>query len=182
MGTRHMIGVIKGGTYRVGQYGQWDGYPEGQGYTVLDIMRNVNLDAFNQSIEHCKFVDQKRVREMYVEAGDSPDNTSGFIDMAIADKFRELYPSMSRDTGAKILEIVMSATEEKPVELFDQHDFLDDETFCEFAYVVNLDTKKLICYAGSPNDIFAEYDLGNLPENEKMLEDYNTWSKNKYGE
>ena len=35
MGTRHLIGVIKDGAYRVAQYGQWDGYPEGVGAELL---------------------------------------------------------------------------------------------------------------------------------------------------
>ena len=34
MGTRHMIGVVKDGIPRIAQYGQWDGYPSGQGVTA----------------------------------------------------------------------------------------------------------------------------------------------------
>ena len=35
MGTRHLIAVMADGKYQVAQYGQWDGYPSGQGVSVL---------------------------------------------------------------------------------------------------------------------------------------------------
>ena len=31
MGTRNLTAVYLDGQYKVAQYGQWDGYPEGQG-------------------------------------------------------------------------------------------------------------------------------------------------------
>jgi hypothetical protein len=34
MGTRNLIAVFFDGEYRVAQYSQWDGYPEGQGGNV----------------------------------------------------------------------------------------------------------------------------------------------------
>ena len=42
MGTRHMIAVVNNGKYRVAQYGQWDGYPSGQGVGVLGFLTNGN--------------------------------------------------------------------------------------------------------------------------------------------
>lgn len=35
MGTRNLTAVYLDGQYKVAQYGQWDGYPEGQGITAL---------------------------------------------------------------------------------------------------------------------------------------------------
>ena len=40
MGTRNLTIVYVDGEYKVAQYGQWDGYPEGQGATCLDFLRN----------------------------------------------------------------------------------------------------------------------------------------------
>ncbi|MHC5949058.1 hypothetical protein ACVXZ3_04645 [Providencia hangzhouensis] len=40
MGTRHLICVAKDGDYKVAQYGQWDGYPSGQGLTLLTFLRD----------------------------------------------------------------------------------------------------------------------------------------------
>lgn len=41
MGTRHLTAVFVDGEYKVAQYGQWDGYPEGQGLTCLEFARSV---------------------------------------------------------------------------------------------------------------------------------------------
>jgi len=36
MGTRNLTCVIKGGDFKVAQYGQWDGYPSGSGKDILE--------------------------------------------------------------------------------------------------------------------------------------------------
>jgi hypothetical protein len=38
MGTRHLIKVIYNKETKVAQYGQWDGYPDGQGLTILNFL------------------------------------------------------------------------------------------------------------------------------------------------
>ena len=40
MGTRNLTAVYIDGEYKVAQYGQWDGYPEGQGMTALTFLRD----------------------------------------------------------------------------------------------------------------------------------------------
>lgn len=41
MGTRNLTIVIdKQGALKVAQYGQWDGYPSGQGAVVLEFAKN----------------------------------------------------------------------------------------------------------------------------------------------
>jgi hypothetical protein len=39
MGTRNLVAVYLDGIHRIAQYGQWDGYPSGQGKTVLSFLR-----------------------------------------------------------------------------------------------------------------------------------------------
>ena len=39
MGTRFLTAVFADGQYRVAQYGQWDGYPEGAGVNILHFLR-----------------------------------------------------------------------------------------------------------------------------------------------
>ena len=45
MGTRNLTIVHKNGEYKVAQYGQWDGYPEGLGATLLNFLKNVNSNG-----------------------------------------------------------------------------------------------------------------------------------------
>src|SRR4051812_8314171 len=38
MGTRHLTRVIVNGQCVISQYGQWDGYPTGQGHTIAKFL------------------------------------------------------------------------------------------------------------------------------------------------
>lgn len=50
MGTRNLTAVYLDGQYKVAQYGQWDGYPEGQGITVLTFLRDkMDLELFKEA-------------------------------------------------------------------------------------------------------------------------------------
>ena len=50
MGTRNLITVTLNKKKVVAQYGQWDGYPEGQGKTVHEFLSKVNLDKFKKQL------------------------------------------------------------------------------------------------------------------------------------
>jgi len=43
MGTRHITQVRYGDEIRVSQYGQWDGYPAGQGLTVFRFLKSEEM-------------------------------------------------------------------------------------------------------------------------------------------
>lgn len=47
MGTRNSTLVKSKGKVKVAQYGQWDGYPTGQGQTIADFLNSdVDLEDF----------------------------------------------------------------------------------------------------------------------------------------
>ena len=144
MGTRHFVGVIYKNEYKIAQYGQWDGYISGQGSVVLEFLKTADLTVFKEKLANCRFVSNDEVRKMYVMAGDDPDNNTGFITAQIAENFNAMFPSMSRDTGAGVLHIAYESVGEVP--LYDRRDFLNDDVWCEFAYVINLDDNTLRCY------------------------------------
>lgn len=48
MGTRHLTMIYANGAYRVSQYGQWDGYPDGQGLTILTSLRGLDLSTLRE--------------------------------------------------------------------------------------------------------------------------------------
>lgn len=169
MGTRHMIGVIKNKKYVVGQYGQWDGYPDGQGAILLSILQNGGVEKLREKVDNCKFIDQKQVRQYYIDAGDSPDNKSGFISMEIAERMKQAHPTLDRDTGAKILQMIIDAQD--VVELIDNSKFIEDDTFCEFAYVIDFDKNSLKFYCCGQK-MYAEYPLTELPTVEEVVEKY----------
>ena len=107
MGTRHLIEVVSNNETKVAQYGQWDGYPSGQGVDILTFLRVHRIDVFKKAVDKCVFIDDAKIRQYYVDAGDSPDNTSGFIDFRIAENFKRMHPALSRDAGADVLNIII---------------------------------------------------------------------------
>ena len=48
MGTRNLTTVIKNSETKVAQYGQWDGYPGGQGLTALKFLLKTDLSEFSK--------------------------------------------------------------------------------------------------------------------------------------
>jgi len=67
MGTRNLTVVIYKGKPCIAQYGQWDGYPQGQGYTILDFLLTADLSVFKDKIEkYVSFIDEKKDKK-YLE-------------------------------------------------------------------------------------------------------------------
>jgi hypothetical protein len=169
MGTRHFIGVKQNGEFKVAQYGQWDGYPSGQGADILKFLNSVNLTAFAEKVSKCVFIDGDNIRQKYIAVGRDPEDNSPFVSMEISNKFAEAYPQLSRDTGAKVLTMVMEA--EDGLELCDSSDFLEDGLFCEYAYIIDLDEQKLLCYSAGNEHKWGEYHLDALPDVKQMEKD-----------
>lgn len=60
MGTRHLISVVLDGEYKIAQYGQWDGYPSGQGQAIVDfLLDNFDREAFKRQLAKCRFLEQR---------------------------------------------------------------------------------------------------------------------------
>lgn len=145
MGTRNLTMVIQNEKPVVAQYGQWDGYPKGQGYTVLEFLRKVDLKKFNEKLKNVRFVnaaDEKKIQAFMKKIG-CPD---GWMTSEQSAKYHEKYPYMSRDHGAKILDLIYTSDGE--VLLQDSTSFAGDSLFCEWAYVIDLDNNTLECYGG----------------------------------
>ena len=130
MGTRNLTMVQVDGVLKVAQYGQWDGYPGGNGTVVLDFLRGLSREGeaqFADKVRACHWVTPLE-RERLCEESFG------------------MHPSMTRDTGAGILAVIMASD---GVPLFDQTGFAKDSLFCEWAYCVNLDDRTLEVYTGS---------------------------------
>lgn len=144
MGTRNLVSVMKNKEYKVAQYGQWDGYPEGQGLTVLNFLRECDLEKFKQQIDKCTFIeDDNYIKAAYEELG--IDISSGYITMEDSARFEDEYPQLSRNMGGKILEFIY---DNDNVLLKNEIEFAKDSLFCEWAYVVDLDKNTFEVYEG----------------------------------
>jgi hypothetical protein len=154
MGTRNLTAVMSDGKYVIAQYGQWDGYPSGQGATALDFCRKhlkkpAGRAAFKDRLARCRFGSEEEIRKFYDDEG-----IGEFMNMNQAAAFKKKYPTIDRDLAAGVLEHVWNATE--PVVLKDSIDFAGDSLFCEYAYVIDLDKGTFEAFKGFVKEPLAK--------------------------
>jgi hypothetical protein len=193
MGTRHLIAVVHEGEYKVAQYGQWDGYPSGQGAGVLNFLQEkMDRALFEEKLKNVSFITQEELTQRWVDAGADPG--SSFVTLQVASTMQARYPENSRDTGSDILAIIQDA--DRPIKIVNSLDFAGDSVFCEWGYVVDLDKNTFEVYKGfneipltesdrfygipSSNDnhhairLLKSFDLNNLPTEEAFIEELDT--------
>ena len=146
MGTRNLTMVISNGETKVAQYGQWDGYPEGQGVTALNFLINNDMGKFKEKLNSVKFITGSKEKEInkWLE---SIGSKNGWMDGTQADQYKQRYPLLTRDNGAEILSMIMES-EEDINWVNDSTDFATDSLFCEWAYVIDLDKNTFEVYEG----------------------------------
>lgn len=169
MGTRNLTMVIdKVGDTKIAQYGQWDGYPEGQGKTILNFCREKgNLDKLQKMLPLCKFFNRCNDIDAWLEDYDSkcprytnePDNRT-------KEMITWFENFCTRDLGGDILNSVAYANlDELPQEhngkiyLRDESEFGQESLFCEYAYCVNFNTNKLMVFEGFNKDKSLEHEF-----------------------
>jgi hypothetical protein len=172
MGTRHLIAVHVDGEYPVAQYGQWDGYPDGQGLKVLTFLR----DEMRRDDLIAK---AKSAREMTQEMRDAELAACGhgggeWVTLDVSDKFKERHPQLSRDTGAQILAMVQGG--EPGMLLSRQLEFAGESLMCQWAYVIDFDKNTF--------EVFKGFNKSPLDQSERFadlpVDDYLSHSGDRY--
>ena len=176
MGTRHLIAVFYKGEYRIAQYGQWDGYPSGQGVDVLKFLRKeMKLPLFHERLLALREITEAEIDKVN----------------ALGDGWQTEYPHLSRDAGSDILLMVQKGVRDNAVKLY--IDFAGDSLYCEYAYVIDFDKGTFEIFKGfntdpvDPSERFADakrdnekyypvrfwksYPLDALPTKAKFLKD-----------
>lgn len=131
MGTRHLICIYIDGECKLAQYGQWDGYPEGQGSDIVKFLqqKDFSLDFFKERAKAITLYSEEEITKT-IETNANWHND---------------YPWLSRDFGSDILDYVYNTNarvaNNDPV-------FSADSLFCEWAYVIDLDAEMLEVYRG----------------------------------
>jgi hypothetical protein len=152
MGTRNLTKVIdKDGIVRVAQYGQFDGYPSGQGVNAL--VHAYNYRQIEKGLAKVRWATEEEVEEIINKFPEA--NYFGTEDNKTFDLY---YPNLIRETCADILGVVAWSVGE--VILVDNSDFEQDELFCEGVYTIDFQKGKFISWYGGKT---VEFDLDNLP-------------------
>jgi len=157
--------VIADSQTKVAQYGQWDGYPGGQGVTILGFLKTHNLSEFKAKLSRVKFIDDEKQKEIdawFTSIGVTDD----WMTMQQSVMYKERYPLLSRDNGGKIMEMIMNSTDE-PIWLYDQTDFAADSLYCQWAYVIDLDKGTFEVYKGFNKTPLTEDDRFCFLENKR---------------
>jgi len=172
MGTRHALAFFDEGEFKVAQYNQWDGYPDGNGLDFLRKVRENDLDMLRRKVNACHWLTEDEIEEL-----NKNDNWS------------EEYPWLSRDCSANIVDYLM---ESQGLGLFDRSGFFYEGLYCEWGYLVDFEKGTFEVYEGfnqEPNDethrfisegvdseyhpvrLVKSYPLDDLPTDERFLAD-----------
>lgn len=182
MGTRSLIAVQLDGEYKIAQYSQWDGYPEGQGVACLNFLREKMVEQ--------KFKDQLRKLKM-LQTDEQMYAVRGLYENGT------YFPEFDRDTGSDIL-IIVQECETTSGCVANNIGFAACCNYwgCEWAWVIDLDKQTFEGYEGynkcplKEGDRFFQYDnkdekyhpvrmvaswsLRNLPTKEEFLKAFDT--------
>jgi len=208
MGTRHLTIVKQEGEIKVAQYGQWDGYPDGAGTDIVNFIHAISspdmMERFRRRVELCRWVTEEEldvvneamkmtelsdpINGLYPEY--SRDTSAGILWLIMNGKKSYVNPDNqvarlgdNSYVRFNMHEAVVIEEESKEVTLLNNSiDFGNDRTFCEWAWVIDLDKDKLECYCGyrtcdGPKGVFEEF------ENPvRLLASFDIPMKEDYGE
>ncbi len=137
MGTRGGLGFRVDGKDFIA-YNHFDSYPEGLGdetvQGVRQLLSDFSLDELRDRVRNIEFVDEDKEptpeqREKFKQYFENVSNGKDWY-------------SLLRGMQGKASEYVKNGI------MIDAHGFLKDSLFCEWAYIINLDTLKLEVYRG----------------------------------
>ena len=173
MGTRNVTIVKLDSKIKIAQYGQWDGYPSGQGLTVLEFLKENNIGSFKKVLKNqVRWLIGKAkqtLTDYYKEIGVEGQ----WISMDKAELVKQKFPLLSRDNGAAVLGMIMelSKTEDK-LYIINESVYAKDGFGCEWCYVIDLDTNTLEVYNGNiGGEPLKSYNIDNLPTEEIFVEE-----------
>jgi len=189
MGTRHLICVIHDKEFKLAQYGQFDGYPSGSGIKVLNFLREeFEKEQFIKNLDKLEEYTLEKKKEVYSQLNIKGDKED-YIVMSEYDKLKTSYPELHRYTSAEVLSLIQNGNcRFKEMVLR----FAKDSLFCEWVYLINLDTDAFEVYVGYvqkqppkenifgnekneagyyPCKLVKSYSITELPTREKFIED-----------
>lgn len=190
MGTRHLIMVIdKNNALKVAQYGQWDGYPSGQGVDVLAFAKDKDkMNLLQERFDIIKFYNEDESFKEYEEAYNSraPQWSNEPDKRTTEDKYW-WETTQTRDLGADILKSLIELDinllpKEHNGNIYLDNDskFLKDSLYCEWAYCINFHTNKLMVFQGFNKDKSKEHEFCKTTE-EEIKESYKDVDYKYYG-
>jgi hypothetical protein len=160
MGTRNLTCIVKNGEYKIAKYGQWDGYLNGVGRDLLEVMQSIikedKVEKLVQKIDSVREVTEDELRACILSCGGKDDSQYGLLlTMDTSETYKNNFPSLHRDTsGSDLIKLILEANETLLVNK--DLEFAADSLFCEWCYVIDLDKKTFEVYKGFNKDPLQE--------------------------
>ena len=170
MGTRGCYGFRKNGIDKL-TYNHYDSYPSCLGSTMIQFCKETTLKEMNEIFD--KIV---MVHESSTPTNEQIDECLKYYDGSVSHCSTEDWYCLLRNAQGK-----PNAYKHGLRYMIDNHEFIKDSLFCEYAYIINLDTKRLEFYRGfqrepdEMNRYGTENDRGYYPC--KMVSSYPLNSK-----
>lgn len=148
MGTRNLTVVYQGGRCRLAKYCQWDGYPESKGIGVLQFLRELvaedGLAEFADKVAAVAEPTKDEVKEIYGKYCDS----NGFATFEQSRQLEDDYPELHRNTGGRAILEMIRRNDPGSIRVENKLDFAADSLFCEWLWLVDLDSGTFEGYRG----------------------------------
>lgn len=185
MSTRGLIGIRKKSNDYL-TYNHGDSYPSYLGVNLLKELRGVSRQKLSEAYDKITLVNpdgkptHKPTQEQIAEC-------KKYGDLGVSEQTEEDWYCLLRNSQGTFVPYLKGELKY----MIDNRDFIADSLFCEWAYIVNLDTDKFEVWKGfqqSPTDynrygtekneggyypckLVKEYDLDKLPTKAKFLKD-----------
>jgi hypothetical protein len=181
MGTRGLIGFrYQNKDYLT--YNHFDSYPDSLGFNILEELgAMLSFNKLKKAVEKITLVteDSKPTFEQRL------DVAKEFWDLSVGNQTPDSWYCLLRNAQGKLYSYYSG----KLKYMIDSHEFIKDSLFCEWVYIVNLDTMQLEVWRGFqkesqkgnrygengekyyPCALVKEYPLQKLPSQKKFLKD-----------
>tara|TARA_B100000902_G_scaffold44566_2_gene52177 strand:+ start:19851 stop:20456 length:606 start_codon:yes stop_codon:yes gene_type:complete len=186
MGTRNLTIVKHNEEIKVAQYCQWDGYPDSAGLYILNFLQRLVRPDFIRKLERCSWATTEELVKMDEIIGSIEEHNLTMH----SDTWLAVFPAFHRNTGCRILELILGDLPHygggpKRMLLQNSFKFGGDKVFCEWAWVIDLDSNQLEVYSSSdgskgifedlddPVRLTVSWDLDNLPTPEDFMTYFN---------
>ena len=158
MSTRGLYGLRKNGIDKLA-YNHSDSYPSYLGAHIIDFLTNVSIEQLNFLYDHIILVNEDSTPTQN-EIDFCMSNNTGYLDNT---RQNDLWYGLLHNLQGDLIMIMEIAQKNNKVYLIDNQEFIRDSLFCEWAYIINLDTNKLEIYEGFQKTPDDNNRYGNTP-------------------
>jgi len=142
MGTRGAIGFRFNDEDKV-TYNHWESYPSGLGVKVAEVVQKFNDEQLAGAAARLTLVNESDPVPV-----DLQERYRSIADTNVGNQSLEDWYCVLRSAQGELAPYIDGTIDH----MMDSADFLQDSLFCEWAYILNCDTRELEVYAGFNKD------------------------------